>query len=224
MTNEEKLMFCKKCLNRKMDLKKGLVCNLTNEKPIFEKECPDFRLDEKVIEVPLNDKDGLQPEEIAQRLPPEILERLRLDQNLPLGLIAGVSVGIIGAILWGAITVATEFQIGYMALAIGAGVGISVRIFGKGIDKIFGILGATIALLSCLLGNFFSIIGFIANTVNLGYFETLSSFNYSYLPDIMAETFSIIDLLFYGIALYEGYKFSFRIITEKEIQNLTSKN
>lgn len=43
-----KLDFCKKCKKRKFDLKQGIVCGLTNEKPTFEDNCPDFESDETV--------------------------------------------------------------------------------------------------------------------------------------------------------------------------------
>jgi hypothetical protein len=33
----------------------------------------------------------------------------------------------------------------------------------------------------------------------------------------MAATFSPMDLLFYGIAIYEGYKFSFRQLTDEDM-------
>ena len=83
-----------------------------------------------------------------------------------------------------------------MAVAIGLGVGYSIRTFGKGIDTVFGIVGAAIALLSCLLGNFLSIIGFIANAEGLGYVETLLMLDYSFVPELMAETFSIMGFTF----------------------------
>ena len=35
--------------------------------------------------------------------------------------------------------------------------------------------------------------------------------------EIMKETFSPIDLLFYGLAIYEGYKLSFRGLADEEI-------
>jgi hypothetical protein len=35
--------------------------------------------------------------------------------------------------------------------------------------------------------------------------------------DLMKATFSPIDLLFYGIAVYEGYRFSFRQVTPEEL-------
>ena len=217
MTREEQLFFCKKCTHRKMDMKQGLICSLTSEKAKFLKDCSDFKLDETVKEKPLDDKEGLRPDEIKQSLSPEIIEKLRMEQNLMSGIVSGLIVGIAGAILWGIITVVTGFQIGYMALAIGAGVGFTIRKFGNGIDHFFGYWGAGISLFSVLLGNFLSIIGFIANSEGLGYFETLFVFDYNYLPQVMKETFGLIDLLFYGIAMFEGYKFSFRKITEQKI-------
>jgi hypothetical protein len=200
MTREEQLQFCRQCVNRRFDAEHGLVCALTGEVAAFETECPDFSEDGNV---------RIQ-EENGRFVAP--FSELRGEQNLPLGLTAGIIVGSFGAILWGVITVATGFQIGYMALAIGFGVGLAIRQMGKGIDQIFGISGAIIALSSCLLGNFLSVIGFLANQENLGYIETLFLFDYSYLPDVMIETFSFIDLVFYAIAVAQGYKFSFRKI------------
>ncbi len=148
------------------------------------------------------------------------LERLKLEQNLPFGIVAGLLAAVIGALVWAAITVATQYQIGYMAVAIGFLVGFAVRFAGKGIDKIYGIIGASLALLGCVLGNFFADIAFVANSEGLGYFETLVSINYGYVPEMMMETFNPMDLLFYGIAIYEGYRFSFRNLKGDElIQN-----
>ncbi len=217
MTREEQLTFCEKCINRKMDFNQGLICNLTNQKATFDKECIDFKIDETFKKINPDDIGGMRTNDSNKKISPEIFEILKKEQNLRSGILMGLVTGIIGAILWGAITVVTNFQIGYMAIAIGAGVGFTVRKFGNGMDQVFGIWGAIIALFSVILGNFFSIIGFIANELNLGFVETLTLFNYSYLPSVMYESFSIIDILFYVIAMYEGYRFSFRIITEKTL-------
>jgi hypothetical protein len=150
-------------------------------------------------------------------------EKLRLDQNLISGLIAGIAAGLIGAVLWGVITVITEYQIGYMAVAIGAGVGFAVRYFGKGLDKIFGYSGAAIAILSCLLGNFFSLVGFIAHFTGTGYMETFFLLDYQAIPELMKKNFNPMDLFFYGLAAYEGYKFSFRVISEDELRQYNTK-
>lgn len=148
------------------------------------------------------------------------LDKLRSEQNLGLGIGTSFLVGLLGAALWAVITVATEFQIGYMALAIGAGVGYTMRYFGKGIDQIYGISGALIAVVSCFIGNFLSLIGFVANSESLGYIETLVGIDYSLVPTAMKESFSFMDILFYGIAGYEGYKFAFRVFTNEDLSKL----
>ena len=180
------------------------------------------------MENPIEQLDG-QPKEqvIAQPAAPEItidqrkldryMDRLRLEQNLPIGLLAGFGAAIVGAIAWAAITVATEYQIGYMALAIGLLVGFVIKFTGKGIDQIFGISGAVLALIGCLLGNFLSVIGFLSIAAGLDYFDTLALIELNMIPDLMMDTFSPMDLLFYGIAVYEGYRFSFRNVSEEDI-------
>lgn len=161
------------------------------------------------------------PTETAELAPKQSLESyldtLRSEQNLLMGLVFGLAAAVAGAALWALITVAIDFQIGYMAIAIGFLVGYAVRVGGKGIDKKFAFSGAALALFSCLLGNVLSIIGYVAKTEGLGFFETLTMIDYSVLPGVMSETFSPIDLLFYGIAVYEGFKFSPRRITQEEL-------
>lgn len=95
-----------------------------------------------------------------------------------------------------------------MAVAIGLMVGFSIRFAGKGLQPIFSITGALISLASCVLGNVFSLIGFYAKGEGLSFFQVLGDINYGAIPGIMVETFNPMDLLFYGIAIYEGYKFS----------------
>ena len=145
------------------------------------------------------------------------MEKIKLEQNLPMGLFGGFAAALTGAIIWAVITVVTEYQIGYMAIAIGFLVGYSVRVFGKGVSTVFGIMGAGFALLGCIMGNFFSLIGFFANAEGLGYFEILGMIDFTLVPQLMIESFNPMDVLLYGIAIYEGYKFSFRQLTDQEI-------
>ncbi|SHK28083.1 hypothetical protein SAMN04488028_10456 [Reichenbachiella agariperforans] len=219
MAREEQLVFCKQCSNRKMDFQQGLICSLTDAKATFTGECPDYSLDSST-QYEHDSSEVIDNGEVRIRISTELLEKLRLEQNLPVALIAGTVTGIAGAILWGAITVATNFQIGYMAIAIGAAVGMAMRYTGKGIDPIFGFAGGALAVLSCILGNFLSVIGFIANSEGLDFMYTLTEFDYNYLVPLMQETFSFMDLVFYGIAGYEGYKFAFRSFTDGELDSL----
>ena len=152
-----------------------------------------------------------------QKLQDEYFQKLRLEQNFVLGILCSLGAMIVSAILWAVITVASGIQIGYMAIGVGYLVGVTMRLTGKGIDQHFGITGAILALLGCLIGNALSIIGFFAQELEISFFDAFSMIDFSLLPVVMIDSFSIIDILFYGFALYEGYKFSFRIITEQEL-------
>jgi hypothetical protein len=145
------------------------------------------------------------------------MANLKLEQNLPMALSAGMISAVVMAVIWAAVTVITNYQIGYMAIAVGLAVGFAVKFMGKGFDQVFGIIGGAFAFFGCLLGNFLSIVGFIADAEGMGYFETYALIDWSMIPDLMIDTFSGMDLLFYGIAIYEGYRFSFRQITEEEV-------
>jgi hypothetical protein len=144
------------------------------------------------------------------------IENFKLEQNIALGVIGGVIGGGIGAVLWALITYFTERQIGYTAVGVGFLVGVGNRLLGKGIDKVFGITGGFIALASVIIGNFLVSMGFLAKAMEMGYIETLLRFNYAYTFDLMMETFSLIDLLFYAIAVYAGYRYSFRRMSLEE--------
>lgn len=167
--------------------------------------------------------DQNNPEHSSQRLTVSesqieaIRDNLKGEQNFHLAIGIGAIVTILCAVIWALITIITEYQIGYMAVGVGFAVGYTVRYAGKGIDQKFGFLGAGYALLGCLLGNLFSQIGFAANYLEVGFFEVLSVVSFGDIIDIMVESFAFMDVLFYGIAIYEGYKFAFRQLTEEEL-------
>lgn len=133
----------------------------------------------------------------------------RENQNLVLGLSAGAIAAVIGAVIWALITVATNYQIGWMAVGVGFLVGYAIRFFGKGVDQIFGISGAVIALLGCVAGNFLTVIIVVAQQEHMEVTAVLSRLTPGIIADLLKETFQPMDLLFYGIAVYEAYKFSF---------------
>ncbi len=149
-----------------------------------------------------------------------ILDRLRADQNLVAGVLAGGLGAVVGAGLWAAVTVFTGYQIGWMAVGIGFLVGYLVRLAGKGIDKSFGVAGALLSLLGCALGNLLTVCGMLARQEGVPFLEVMSNLDAGAVGQLMVHTFSPMDLVFYGIAGYEGYKLSIRKLTEIELAEL----
>jgi len=126
--------------------------------------------------------------------------------NLMAGIGGGVVAAVGGAVAWGIITALSNYKLGIVAIGIGFLVGYAVRTFGKGYDTSFGIAGAILALFGCIGGNIVAIY-FIA----MRYEPDVAPLLLSHL-DALIQVFikfsSPMDIIFYGIALYEGYRFS----------------
>lgn len=145
------------------------------------------------------------------------MKYFRPQQNIGVGAAAGFVAAVIGAVLWAVITVATGWQIGFMAIGVGFLVGLTMRAAGKGIDPYFGYVGGALALIGCLLGNFFTACWMLADFQAVSVFSVLGEMTPAAAFDLMSVTFGIMDLFFYGIAVYQGYKLSFRRFTEDEL-------
>jgi hypothetical protein len=143
-------------------------------------------------------------------------------QNLPLGILGGVVGALVGAAVWAGVTVTTQFQIGWLAVGVGFLAGYSVRMLGKGVSKTFGVVGALCALLGVLTGNLLSICGFYAAEESVSIFPVIVTVlsQPAGWVEMLVATSTPMDILFYGLAVFEGYKFSFRRITEEELGSL----
>lgn len=149
------------------------------------------------------------------------VSRLRDQQNLGLGLAGGAIGAAIGAALWAVVTAATNFQIGFMAIGVGLITGYGVRRLGRGVDPIFGYVGAALALLGCAAGNVLAVMIAIANHEHVAFSLLASRMTPAIAWQMQKDGFGPIDLLFYGLGLYYGYKNSFHRITQAELSGLT---
>jgi len=151
-----------------------------------------------------------------------VLSDMRSQQNLALAIAMGTLAAAVGAGLWALATVLTGYQIGFMAIGVGILVGLTVRQFGKGIDKSFGFIGAGLAFAGCVAGNVLAICGLVSIEEGVSFLSILGRLDMGVTWQLMVATFSPIDVLFYGLAIWEGYKFSFRQITLEELPELRS--
>jgi hypothetical protein len=138
---------------------------------------------------------------------PPAIEQLETESNLLMGLIGGGVAMLVSAVIWGAITYFTEYQIGWMAIGVGFLVGLAIQFFGRGKTPVFGVSGAVLALLGCVLGNLIFYSGFIAREEGAAFFEVF--FFFLITPSALIELFTIafefMDILFYGLAAWVGF-------------------
>lgn len=130
--------------------------------------------------------------------------------NLALVALAGFVAMLGGAAAWAIVTVMTQTELGLMAIAVGFLVGIAIRKVRNQPDRILGIMGALFALGGCLLGNAASMQYFFAQKFGIPYEQALFSPDLGLLVSNTIATFDPMDLIFYAIAIYEGFKFSSR--------------
>jgi hypothetical protein len=135
------------------------------------------------------------------------IEQLDDQPNLLMGFIGGVIAMLVSAIIWGTITYFTEYQIGWMAIGVGYLVGVAIKFFGRGKTMTFGILGAALALVGCVLGNFMFYSGMIAHEESTSFLNVFFFFLFSPVATIELFTlaFDFMDILFYALAAYAGF-------------------
>ncbi len=143
-------------------------------------------------------------------LPGLTLEQARASQNFPLAVIAGLIAAIAGAILWAAVTVATDYKIGLIALVVGYFVGQAIRIAGRGVDAKFGYLGAGFGFLGCAGGAVLCNIVFFAQAKSLSFAQMFDLMTPELLIRLAQVAFDPMDIVFVGIGVYAGYKFAFK--------------
>jgi hypothetical protein len=136
------------------------------------------------------------------------MNQARDNQNPVMAIAGGIFAAVIGASLWAAISYFSDHQIGWMAVGVGFLVGWTVRTLGHGVDISFGVIGAALSLFGCALGNVLAICAIIAKQESLRFSEVFSRLDPSISLNLLRETFSPIDVIFYGLALYYGFKYS----------------
>ena len=145
-------------------------------------------------------------EEIHRKL---MLQQTQSQENVGMALCAGLTAAVASSLVWMAVTYFTHFQIGWMAIGVGFLVGWAVRWAGKGTRPVFGVLGAALALFGCMLGNLLTTCVQIAEQQQIGVGQVLGALNPDFVIEILKVTFHPMDLLFYGLAVWWGYKYSF---------------
>jgi predicted Zn finger-like uncharacterized protein len=128
----------------------------------------------------------------------------------------GAGAALVGAMIWAFITVMTGFQIGWMAIGVGALVGFAVKFMGRGTEQTYGFIGAGLAVFGCVIGNLMAACAFISSDPrNAGFVSVLfdALLSPSTAARIMGAHFHPLDVLFYVLAITTGYKVA--LSTEK---------
>ena len=161
--------------------------------------------------------------EIDETALQNFLKQVRDSQNLSLGVLAGAVAAAAGAGLWAVIAAAVKMHIGFMAIALGALVGLTVRRFGQGFDRGFGIAGALLAFAGCAAAIVLTVVILASQELGIPFFHVLSRVDPGAYLRIWKLTVQPIHVFFYVLAILEGYRFSIKRISDAELRSFTHK-
>lgn len=129
-------------------------------------------------------------------------------ENFALAVPVGIAAAGAGALVWAAFVYVTNYELGLIAIAIGALVGLAIRKVGNGFDPKFSILGAACAGCGAALGIVLSDLAFLAKEAGRPMLDVASAVGPGELLSLAVRNGDPIDLLFLAIAVYEGWKLS----------------
>lgn len=142
--------------------------------------------------------------------------KLEAEQDFGGAAVAGAGVATLGAALWAVIRALLDFRADWMAVGVGILVSHAVRTFGKGIDRRFGVLGAALALAGCLAGDLLTAWILFGGESKIPFVEPFRKLTQARSARLLRETLDLSHVIFYVIAAWEGYRHSFRRLSDKE--------
>lgn len=151
---------------------------------------------------------------LEQILFTNLLAQLRTKQNFPRAAIGSLLAAVAGALLWALISLVSGTGVSSMAIGIGFLVGSTVHMFGQGVDRSFGRLGAAMSAFGCALGTCLATWMLVAREAGVSPATVLSHLGFAGMASATLGRAHPLDIILYGIALYEGYIFSFRRLTD----------
>ncbi|MEM7029082.1 MAG: hypothetical protein AAF629_05775 [Chloroflexota bacterium] len=118
-------------------------------------------------------------------------------QNLKLACLGGLLGMLLGAGIWGGLGLLMGLQLSYVVVIVGLTTGIAVRILGQGQDRPFGLVGAAMTMVGCLIGAYVYLV------------SSLGTFVPSHIFPRFSMLFDFPTLIFWTMTIALGYWLSF---------------
>jgi hypothetical protein len=131
-------------------------------------------------------------------------------ENFPLAAAAGLGGALLGAALWAAFTVTTGIKLGAIAIAVGALIGFAIRAVPHAQTWHYRVLGAICGVIGWLFGTMASDLAGVARLQHADLLTVMIATPPSTVINLVIRLFTAMDIVFFGITVYEAAKFSVR--------------
>src|SRR5699024_7700973 len=139
----------------------------------------------------------------------------KTNSNLGVAIVYALIASVIGGGIWGAIIIIAEYQLGIIALAIGAITGYAVYLAAKeNVTQAHKIIAAIASLIGIIIGKY---TGF-AYLLNDGFEYFLNSFTRNVFFQNFSEFFSMYDIIFIILAVITAWEIPSKISKKKAVE------
>jgi hypothetical protein len=168
---------------------------------------------------------GTLPAAINAERARRFIERLRQQQSLGRALSLGLPTAAVMGFIWGVVNGMSGVPLEWLPLVgIGYVIGTCVRAAGKGIDRRFGVAGAVLTLLGCLVSRLFALSIAVAFQVpGLGNFFLLQEVKIGVILQLLMDNTDVYNVAALAASVCQGYFFAFNRITLQEMSYLADE-
>lgn len=138
------------------------------------------------------------------------------EQNFQVAVIAGTIAAILAAGIYAVIAAAAGYSVSYMAIGVGAIVGLAIQFLGRGLEFRFVILASVLAVVGCILGNFFAGLLLIARYSGASTSEIADQVTLASVLDFTVANFELMDLVYWLIAIAAASYFAKRPLSRED--------
>lgn len=146
----------------------------------------------------------------------KLAANLIAQQNFAAAIIIGAGATVLAAALYGILTAIWNFSYGFVAAAIGIIIGISMQYLGRGIETKFAVAAFLYTIAGCVLGNLFRVIMSMSIGSATSPLEVWRTNEFSLLAGRAQSYISLIDLVFWFVAVWLAVFLVKRPLSRKE--------
>ena len=145
-----------------------------------------------------------------------VAEQLLSEQDFPRAVFYGISATAAGIAAWGVIAASSTSIFSIMAVALGAMIGIAVRIGGNGIDSKFAVLAGLLAFVGCILGNLAGAMLYYSKVSGNPMSRLIADLELGPVLEFLIADAQFVDLIFWIFAIGSAVYFAKRPLTREQ--------
>lgn len=141
---------------------------------------------------------------------------LLAEQNFQTAVVAGLIATVLAAGIYAVIAVAAGYTVSYLAIALGTFIGFTIQFLGRGVESKFAVLASILAVVGCILGNFFAQLILTARSHGVSALDMASQISIQSIIDFVVSSFQPLTILYWLLAVATASYFAKRRLSRED--------